>query len=53
MENLICINFYKLKPEHQYIILKCFLDENIQKYINKKECKKIIYIPNKLINFIT
>ena len=28
-------------------------DKNLNKYINKKELKKIIYIPNKLINIIT
>ena len=28
-------------------------NKNLSKYINKKELKKIIYIPNKLINIIT
>ncbi|MEN6512137.1 MAG: hypothetical protein ABFD00_09970, partial [Chloroherpetonaceae bacterium] len=47
-----CKLIARIDSTQDEIIEKALKEENIQKFIENKEIKKVIYVPNKLLNFI-
>lgn len=53
MNNLIITKFENLSPSAKYIILKAYEQAIKGKLVREEDIDHIVFIPNKVINFVT
>ena len=53
MDNLIPTEFKNLNPSAKYIVMKAYEQAINDGLVREKDIDHIIFIPNKVINFVT